>query len=333
MRKFTLAVALIMSTFSMKAQVVATFDTFSLLNNFPDTSYVDYSMPGADIGFVDGGGYFPCVYDTGFGSSYWDGGFVFSNRTDSVTLDYLNDQSAYPAVGYDSSLGYAVAFQGYSLQPYITLADTAADSVLGFYITNTTYAYKTIKYGYSGATKFGDTSGNEPDWFKVTIRGFNNGLQQNDSIDFYLADYRFSNNSNDYIVDDWQWVDLTSLGPVDSLTFYLSSSDTNQFGMLTPGYFAMDDFTTKDAPVSVNTLSRANNAKIYPNPANDVLYVEVNNASISELVVMDVTGNVLKTQAVSSNKEAMNISSLPAGTYLLRLTGGDLNASTRFVKH
>jgi hypothetical protein len=32
----------------------------------------------------------------------------------------------------------------------------------------------------------------------------------NDSIEFYLADFRFANNSQDYILKTWEYLDLTS---------------------------------------------------------------------------------------------------------------------------
>jgi hypothetical protein len=334
MRKFTLAFfALIMSTFAVKAQVVATFDTFSLLTTYPDTAYIDYSQPNVDIGFTDGMGYFPCTYDTAFGGS-WLGGFSYSNMIDSATLDYMNDHSAITAVGYDSSTGYAVCFMGYAEPPYIRITDTAAqgDSVLGFYITNTTYGYKTVRDGYFSATAFGGVSGDDPDWFKLVIYGYNNGVIKPDSVEFYLADYRFINNADDYIVKDWTWVDLTSLGAVDSLTFAMSSSDTNQFGMLTPAYFAMDDFTTTQAPASIHNVAKHNAAKLYPNPATETLYVELNNSSIQQLKVLDVTGKLLMSQTVSANKEAINISSLPSGTYYLQLVSDTQTVGSRFVK-
>jgi hypothetical protein len=290
-------------------------------------------MPLADVGFSNGGGYFNCVYDTSYGGT-WLGGFAYSNMTDSATLHYMNDHSAKTATGYNNSLGYVIGFQGFGASPYIKLIDTssAGDSVLGFYVTNTTYAYKTIRDGYLGATQFGGLSGNDSDWFKLTIYGYNNGVQNPDTVDFYLADYRFTNNANDYIVGDWQWVDLTSLGLVDSVTFLLTTTDTNQYGALTPTYFAMDNFTTKAAPTSIANIVKAGVGKMYPNPATDVLYVELNNSSIKTLNIVDITGKMVLTQKVSSNKEAINTSSLQAGTYFLQLSDGHSNYSSRFVK-
>ena len=91
------------------------------------------------------------------------------------------------------------------------------------------------------AKKFGGASGDDPDWFVLTIIGKDSQGLVTDTVDFYLADYTFADNNQDYIVDTWEYVDLTSLGAVESLEFTLSSSDVGQWGMNTPGYFAMDN--------------------------------------------------------------------------------------------
>ena len=90
--------------------------------------------------------------------------------------------------------------------------------------------------------KFGGASGDDPDFFLLNIEGqdaFSNAVG---SVDFYLADFRFTNNAQDYILNDWAFVDLNSLGTsVSSLHFSLSSSDNGAFGMNTPAYFAIDN--------------------------------------------------------------------------------------------
>jgi hypothetical protein len=80
----------------------------------------------------------------------------------------------------------------------------------------------------------------------LTITGKDSEGVVTGTVDFYLADYRFVDNSEDYIVDTWQYVDLTSLGEVKNLEFTLSSSDVGDFGMSTPAYFALD--TIVDTP-------------------------------------------------------------------------------------
>jgi hypothetical protein len=115
----------------------------------------------------------------------------------------------------------------------------------GLYINNTTYAALDMLNGSAYSKKFGGTSGNDPDWFKITVAGKDINGTTLGSVDFYLADYRFTNNAEDYIVTDWTWLDLSSIGPnVTTLHFSLSSSDNGAWGMNTPAYFAIDEIST-----------------------------------------------------------------------------------------
>ncbi|MCI6491676.1 MAG: DUF4465 domain-containing protein, partial [Prevotella sp.] len=45
-----------------------------------------------------------------------------------------------------------------------------------------------------------------------------------------------------YILNHWDWVDLSSLGTVKTLTMSMSGSDMGTWGLNTPTYFCMDDF-------------------------------------------------------------------------------------------
>ena len=121
-------------------------------------------------------------------------------------------------------------------------------------ITNTTYAWDSILNGDFAATPFGGASGDVPDWFLLTIAGFDAGGGSTGSVELYLADYRFADNSLDYIVDEWIEVDLTGLGGVARLELSLTSSDVGQFGINTPTYFAMDDLTQAIPEPSAGTL-------------------------------------------------------------------------------
>jgi len=108
------------------------------------------------------------------------------------------------------------------------------------YVTNTTYAYLSMRNGDQFAKKFGGTDGNDPDWLKLTITGIDKDNNPTEQVVFFLADFRFSDNSQDYIIDKWKWVDLTSLGTVVGLELSISSSDVGAFGVNTPSYFALD---------------------------------------------------------------------------------------------
>jgi len=192
---------------------------------------------GELTGFVSRGAYFNNFSDGDWG--FWEG-FAYSNMSDTTTAGYTNQYSAYTGSGFNSGDDiYAVGFVGYSIIPTVTFP--RATSVIGGYFTNTTYAALSMLNGEGPAKRFGGPTGDDPDWFLLTITGRDGNGNITGSVDFYLGDYRFSDNNLDYIVDSWEFVDLTSLGLVKSIEFTLSSSDVGEWGMNTPAYFAMDN--------------------------------------------------------------------------------------------
>lgn len=324
MRKPLLVLAAAVCGFTASAQTI-TFDSLSLPK--ADTFYVNYSSPGQDVGFTVGA-HFQCVYDTAWGG-LWSTGFSYSNMTDSVTSGYTNMYSAKTAKGYNGSDKYAVYWQGYGSGSKIIIPGfSAVKMAKGFYITNSTYAYNSMRDGDFVGKKFGGTTGNDPDWFKLQVRGYYNGQLKADSVDFYLADFRSANNAGDYIVNDWRWVDLSPLGNVDSLSFMLTSSDVGQFGMNTPAYFCMDNFTLQISTGIDNVP--AITAKVYPNPATDKIYAELSGGNADHVTVFDMAGRIVRTEAVNSRNIALPVQDLAPGAYILQIKGKDGEATVRF---
>lgn len=169
-------------------------------------------------------------------------GWSYSNQTDNSTAGFGNQYSAFAGAGQGGSANYAVAFMGPAQAEF-----AGATIVGGAWFTNTTYAALSMRDGDSFAKKFGGASGNDADNFRLTVTGFN-GSASTGAVDFYLADYRFADNARDYIVSDWSFVNLTSLGAVTRLDFSLSSSDNGMYGMNTPAYFAMDTLAPVPEP-------------------------------------------------------------------------------------
>jgi len=122
--------------------------------------------------------------------------------------------------------------------------------------------------------KFGGATGDDPDFYFLTIKAFSNGMLSTDSVDFYLADYRSTDNAEDYLISEWTYVDLTSLGAADSLQITASSSDVGQFGINTPTYFCVDNIITSDGTVSADDIFKEDLFKIYPNPTTDLIFIE-----------------------------------------------------------
>jgi hypothetical protein len=328
MRKLVLALLAFAAALSTTAQTKANFENLQL--NGPNTYYQNFTAPGTDVGFISGLVKFPCVYDTSFGYSFQSSGFVYSNVQDSVTAGFMNQYSTRAGKGYNGSGKYCVSYGG-SNKLFLQGA-AQGQPVAGFYISNSTYAYLSMQDGDAFAKKFGGVDGTDPDWFKVVVRGYLNGSLKTDSVEFFLSDFRFTDSDSDYIVKDWRWLDLMSLGKVDSLDFSMSSSDNGQFGMNTPAYFCIDNLETRESLVSVITVSLADVARVYPNPVSDRLYVELSGNHGTDLQVYDLTGKLLMTEKLTGARAAIRTESLVPGVYLLRLAGGDAGEMLRFVK-
>lgn len=201
--------------------------------------------------------------------SFW-GGFTASNHTD-MSQSGLNAQyTAATAGGYDGSAQYGVAYTMGS-QTDVYASDGAAHTVTGCYVTNNLWAYQNMLDGDATATPFGGASGNDPDWFKLTATGKNANGQTVGTAEFYLADYRFDNNDEDYILNTWEWFDLSSLGAVHTISFSLSSSKNNTYGMITPAYFCIENFNG-EAPLPPTPPQ--DEPPFIANPVGDIVFNE-----------------------------------------------------------
>ncbi len=213
-----------------------------------------YNGSDGNGGFTSQGLLFSTSYtDWGGGYTSWEN-WACSATTNTITGDFSNQYSAITGKGQNNSLQYALGYPSFATGVSdISFPQPAA--VQGAYFTNTTYVYYTLLNGNRFAKKFGGESGNDQDWFKLTITGKDSAGAALGPINFYLADYRDPDNrpddprKDDFILNQWEWVDLTSLGgEVKTLEFGLSSSDVGPFGMNTPGYFAMDNLTVISTP-------------------------------------------------------------------------------------
>ena len=323
-------------SFSAKAQTISDFENLTLPK--ADTFWNGQSTPNGAT-FTSGNVVFNNYYNQAFGG-YWESGFAYTNKRDSANGTYTNLYGSKAFTGFGGSTNYVTVTESKKL-PIIKLTGSAAGKIVsGFYCSNSSYAYNTILKGNFGARKFGDTTGthsgmpqgSQPDWFKITINKWLGGIKSTDSIDFYLADYRFSNNAQDYIIKDWTWVDLTSLGNVDSLSFHLSSTDNSvMFGMNTPAFFCMDNFTTKDVATGINEIVE-NKISVYPNPATTELRIMNYELGLNAVEIINALGQVC-ISIVNPKSSIVNIENLNSGIYFFKtIDNSGFERTTKFVK-
>ncbi len=193
--------------------------------------------------WTSGDAQYALYFDQPGGDDFWEG-ITYTNESDTTTAGYENQYSAITGAAHSGDI-YAVAYTAaFNQAAEVTFPD-GAQTLEALWVTNTTYAYLSLRDGSAYSKKFGGTDGTDPDWFKLTIHGLDANGESTGTVEFYLADYRADDAGDDYIVQDWTRVDLSPLGAVNGLRFELSSSDVGDWGMNTPAYFAFDDLTAE----------------------------------------------------------------------------------------
>jgi len=292
------------------AQDTSSFENFSLAT--------DTFLNGSDMsgGFSDGDIFLNNSYNAQYDS--WSG-FAISNTTDITTAGYTNQYSVIAGTGANNSATYAVS---YVAGESILTLENGADLVEGIYVNNSSYAYLSMRDGDSFSKKFGGATGNDEDSLVLTIRKYLNGSLSTEQVDFYLADFRFSDNAQDYIVNEWTYVDLSSLGQADSLSFTLSSSDNGQFGMNTPAYFCIDDVITNKTTTSIQEVSNLK-VSFYPNPVKNLLIIDNMEPTESILYLYDFNGSLIHAEKLEGNSTSVDVSNWTNGMYKAVIKSND----------
>lgn len=320
MKKTITLLALVTLSLNLQSQsYTEDLETFTLSTNSAYTNTTSTPFQGTSA-------IFQYKWDTGF--SFWSGGFSYTNKYDSSTAGFGNLYGVKPYKGYNGSNTYVIG-QDHG----IIKLKTPYKGVEGMYLTNATYPYKSMKNGDAFAKKFGGVSGNDPDFFKITIKGFSGGVLKTDSVEFYLADFRNSNNSLDYIVSTWQWVNTTSLGEIDSLKFFMYSSDVGSFGINTPLFFGLDNFTASPSFVGLDVNTLNNNFSVFPNPFMNQLNISNPRKTEYSIELCDINGMILKKTNSNESIVTIDLSSLPSGIYFMKLRSENTVLTKKLIKN
>lgn len=332
------------SGFDLDAVAVINSGDPYTISNFDNLSLTANSFwNGSDQsgGFSINGVYFPNNYNSEWNS--WSG-WSYSNMRDVTTPGFENQFSVITGGGMyatdtESDI-YAIAYVPidwmsgtYELVP-VSVEFTDEVIVNGFYVTNSTYAYLSMLNGDGFAKKFGGTDGNDPDYFKLIAWGEDSDENLTDQIEFYLADYRFEDNSKDYIVDNWRWVDLQSIGAVKKLWFSLESSDVGDFGMNNPAYFCIDNLSFYpfiENTTNILSISSDINITAYPNPFASV--VNISTDKTCKIQISDISGKHVYSGTVAANSVcAINLESFSSGVYILNAFNSENITSLKIIK-
>ncbi|MFK8044954.1 MAG: DUF4465 domain-containing protein [Crocinitomicaceae bacterium] len=328
MKKQFLTVFIAGLTFSSFAQLV----DFETPLNFSDTAWFgqDQVIDG-DTNFVSGALEFETNYNATWQSF---SGWGYSNSTDITTPGFGNQFSTITGGGAQNSDQFGICYTSGNTRAF---SKTGVPLIIeGGYFSNTTYAYLSMQDGDMFTKKFGDSTNadgvldgtNGEDWFRLTIYGLDiDSNRTGDSVNFYLADFRFSDNSMDYIIDTWEYVELGDLGPVMGLDFELTSSDEGMWGMNTPAYFAMDNLEGKPLSVGKNSSSEF---AIYPNPSENL--VTISATEKSDLRIIDLAGRIVYSQNSMIGQTSVSLENLNSGIYIVQINSNGNTRSRKLVK-
>lgn len=215
-----------------------------------DGVWSDYLNPDKGVVVCSNVSFSHTVTDYGEWGIYWNG--FCPSRSNDIT-DYsdgnwLEHQWDVMSGGGTAGLGtpFFIAYWNSaenleggdvpSLQ--IQMADGAPFFVKSACVNNTTYAYYTMKGGNAFAKKF-----DAGDWMKVMFYGVTVSGTVTGPVEYYLADFRSEKESEWTMTKKWTEVNLDALNAKGELSYVyaqMASSDSGQFGMNTPGYFALD---------------------------------------------------------------------------------------------
>lgn len=237
--------------------------------------------------------------------------FAYANKQANTYYDLMEDMCNSTVGGAYKGDNYAVFFDptGFAPATVTVLNNPDGQVIPGFYITNAAYTVNAILYG-DGNFNHGETDGqgntiydnqgnvvgqeefHQGDFLLLTITADND-----EEVKFYLADYRSENEDDWYYIQDWQYVDLTSLGTVKELEFALTSSRTNSWGYTTPLYCCIDDFGAP-APVAVTVSDLGYATFSWPHD------LDFTNSGVQAFIATDVTDMVMLQE----------VKTVPAGT-------------------
>jgi hypothetical protein len=225
---FFLAAVALMSTAMYAADLqVATFENEEGGIN---VAKADTCWQGADAPLLgyntwkSGDFSFQTYYSNQYGDYF--AGVTVTNETATTSSGYMEPYRVICGHAYAGS-NFAVIYSD-AYNPDTVKFDKQI--VNGFFVNNTPYTVGGITTSnFPPAKQF-----TKDDYLVLYCIGMND-KEVVDTIEVYLA-------KEGKYISEWTYVDLSTLGEIDALAFRMDGSDTGDWGLNSPSYFAMDNF-------------------------------------------------------------------------------------------
>ena len=171
--------------------------------------------------------------------AYWSGGAAVSNYHCDIANGSSNTQLSLPTETPAHSGDNFIVTYGYSdgsqfatdSRPVFDFQDGVARQVKGLWITNNSYFLHSLTQGDSF-----NQSATDDTFIDVTFEGFDAaGISQG------MVKYRIQDGKK--ALTDWAYVDLSSLGKINTLkiNYEFSKDQDNGYGFAAPAYLVIDD--------------------------------------------------------------------------------------------
>ncbi len=172
-------------------------------------------------------------------------GFTYSNLIGNQSTTRNSYCSAYKAPTTFTSKAYCVLRQDSSFSAsYISLPEGVEHKFKSIALNTSYGTYIAIRDGvYGGDTckVFGGESGADKDFLSLDIRGIKADGTTTDTYRLFLADYRFDNNRENYIINSWSAFNLEDIGFVNKLELRIVSTDIVNGYLQTPAAICLDE--------------------------------------------------------------------------------------------
>ena len=75
-----------------------------------------------------------------------------------------------------------------------------------------------------------------------------------------------------------------------------------------------------------------NEIQIYPNPANEIIFIQSNNTNEKNIQIIDAIGQIVMSEKTQLDILQLNIADLPAGVYVVQVNERNKSTTINFIK-
>jgi hypothetical protein len=126
--------------------------------------------------------------------------------------------------------------------------------------------------------------------------------------------------------------DFTGDPPIyDVVTFLFGYGPNNDAGPNATFYFDGIQLIADTTTIGLESLSKIDGLRCFPNPAKDHVTITSENGAIDEIVIYDVVGNEVSLSTPNNNSATIDVTDLASGVYVARVSAGTETNTVRFV--